>query len=94
MGFLTISENQRVSHSGNRKDVSVNTVVSTKQLPEEVVVSPQDSVPVPQLGGAAQERAVDTGPGRTRKRGIRQLNRNEQETPTQELKRLSGGTLP
>lgn len=69
MGFLTIRENQRVSHSGNRKDVSVNRAGSTKRLPEEVVVSPQDSVPVPQLGGAAHERAVDTGPGGTRKRG-------------------------
>lgn len=63
MGFLTISENQRASHSGNRKGVSVNTVVSTKRLPEEVVVPPQDPVPVPQLGGAAHERAVYTGAG-------------------------------
>ena len=63
MGFLTIRENQCVSHSGNRKDMSVNIIVSTRCLPEEVVVSPQDSVPMPQLGGAAHEGAIDTGPG-------------------------------
>ena len=43
--------------------MSVNIIVSTKRLPEEVVVSPQDSVPMPQLGGAAHEGAIDTGPG-------------------------------
>lgn len=63
MGFLTVRENQCVSHSGNRKDGSVNIILSTKRLPEEVVVSPQDSVPMPQLGGAAHEGAIDTGSG-------------------------------
>lgn len=48
-----------------------------KLLPEEVVISPQDSVPVPQLGGAAHEGAVYTGPEGT-PGGRHQLDGKEQ----------------
>lgn len=37
-------------------------LVNTKMLPKKVVISPQDSVTVPQLGGTAHEGAIYTGP--------------------------------
>ena len=36
--------------------------VNTKMVPEKVVISPQDSITMPQLGGTAHEGAIHTGP--------------------------------
>lgn len=40
-------------------------LVNTKILPKKVVISPQDSVTVPQLGGTTHEGAIYTGPEET-----------------------------
>lgn len=37
-------------------------LVNTKMLPKKVVISPQDSITVPQLGGIAHEGTIYTGP--------------------------------
>lgn len=37
-------------------------LVNTKKLPEKVVIAPQDSITMPQLGGIAHEGAIHTGP--------------------------------
>ena len=63
----------------------MKTAVNTKLSPEEVVIPPQDSIPVPQLGGAADQGAVDTGPEGTQDwgvGGIGRLNSEEHKAQT------------
>lgn len=42
--------------------MSMQILVNTKILPKKVVISPQDSITVPQLGGTAHEGTIYTGP--------------------------------
>lgn len=44
------------------KKMYMNILVNTKILPKKVVISPQDSVTVPQLGGTTYKGAIYTGP--------------------------------
>lgn len=80
VGFSPLEKvNSLDAHTDSRKSASENR----KMLPKKVVIPPQDSVTVPQLGGTAHQSTVHTGPEGAEGQGQGSRAENETQRGTQ-----------